>query len=510
MRSPASTPSSTSSDPAIAVKSPGAPASSSAVKPTAGRAAIPVQPSVDSLLARCAIPTNPVPDWLAAARGRAASWATERGLPTRKDEDWKYTPLAPLLAAAVQDADMSAPAAISHGMVELSAIGSSVARIVFVNGAFSPRHSSLDGLPVGVKVTSLAADIASGDRDLEAFLSPRSGEFAHAFEAINAAAAADGAVIRVEADADTEGLIELVFWSDGCGTSRISQPRSIVVAGSRSRVSFVENYAGPAGAAVWTNAVTQVVVGPGAQVDHYKVQDEPDTGFHLGLLDVVQEAGSRFSSLSIALGSRIARHEVRVRLDGEQAHAALSGLYLPGGDRHHDNPVLVVHAAPNCTSRQLYKGIASDHGHGVFNGHLVVLPGADGTDASQTNKNLLLSDHAEIDTRPRLEILTDDVKCSHGAAVGALDPDAVFYLRSRGIALRQAKSILTTAFAGEIVERIPAEALRLQVEALVAARLGEEENPEAQNSAASGSAASGSGLQSSVALGPTQGRSSSR
>ena len=174
--------------------------------------------------------------------------------------------------------------------------------------------------------------------------------------------------------------------------------------------------------------MTQVVVGRGATVEHYKIQDEPDTGFHLGLLDVRQGPDSRFSSLSVALGSRIARHEVRVRLEGEGAHTTINGLYLPGGDSHHDNPILIEHAAPRCTSRQLYKGIATDRGHGVFNGRIVVLPAAPGTDASQTNQNLLLSDHAEIDTRPRLEILTDDVKCTHGAAVGALDPDAIFYL----------------------------------------------------------------------------------
>ncbi len=206
-------------------------------------------------------------------------------------------------------------------------------------------------------------------------------------------------------------------------------------------------------------------------MEHYKVQDEPDTGFHLGLLDVRQGPDSRFSSLSLALGSRIARHEVRVRLEGEGAHTTINGLYLPGGDRHHDNPVLVVHAAPRCTSRQLYKGIAADRGHGVFNGRIVVLPAAPGTDASQTNQNLLLSDHAEIDTRPRLEILTDDVKCTHGAAVGALDPDAIFYLRSRGVPLEQAKAMLTAAFARQMLDTIAPDPLRTHLETLVAAHL---------------------------------------
>ena len=440
-----------------------------ATRPTATRRAGAAQPTVAGLLDLLGAPAGPVPEWLSAARTRAAGWAEQKGWPTRKDEDWKYTPLVPLIAGAFQE---TGPAAAETDVVmRLGDTGPSRARITFVNGAFAPELSSLEALPPGVKVASLACEIAEGAGDLEAFFSPKSGEFAHAFEAINAAAAGDGAVVRVDADIDVDGLIELLFWSDGAAPTRRSQPRSVVVAGPRSRVSVLENYIGPPGAAGWTNAVTQIVVGADAQVDHYHVQDAPDGAFHLGLLDVIQHDASRFSSLSVALGSRIARQEVRVRLDGERAQLSLNGLYLPGGDRHHDNPVLVVHSARDCTSRQLYKGIASERGHGVFNGHLVVLPGADGTDASQTNKNLLLSEHAEIDTRPRLQILTDDVKCSHGAAVGALDPDAVFYLRSRGVPLEQTNSILTAAFASEILETVPDDELRAHLEALVATRL---------------------------------------
>ncbi len=166
---------------------------------------------------------------------------------------------------------------------------------------------------------------------------------------------------------------------------------------------------------------------------HYKIQNEPVSAFHLALLDVRQDRDSHFSSHVIALGSHLARHEVRAYLEGEGAEVSLGGLYMPRGDQHHDNPVLVVHSAPRCTSHQLYKGVVDEHGHGVFNGHIIVRPEAFGTDARQTNKNLLLSDDAEVDTRPRLEILTDDVKCSHGAAVGRLDEHALFYLRSRGV-----------------------------------------------------------------------------
>jgi Fe-S cluster assembly protein SufD len=250
------------------------------------------------------------------------------------------------------------------------------------------------------------------------------------------------------------------------------------VAGAGSRLAMVETYAGPVGSPTCTNTVNQVVLGPGATVEHYKIQNEADTAFHLGRLDVRQGTDSRFSSLSVALGARIGRHEVRVRLEGEGGHTTVNGLYLPGGDRHHDNPILIEHAVPRCTSRQLYKGIATDRGHGVFYGRLVVRPGAKGTDASQTNKNLLLSDHAEIDTRPQLEILADDVRCTHGAAVGALDPDEIFYLRSRGVPLEQAKAILTVAFAREVLDTIGTEGLRTHLEAMVAALLSTPPTPD--------------------------------
>ena len=427
--------------------------------------------TVAGLLSRWNSPDGSAPEWLTRARRVAAGWAIERGFPTHKDEDWKYTPVAALVGAAFDATSPGVTGVVTAACVEEAGVAGSIARIAFVNGIFAPELSSLSNVPAGVTVSSLASELASQSQDLESFFSPASGEFAHAFEAINTAAARDGAVVRVAADTRVDGTIELLFCSDGSGT--VSHPRSVIVVGRHSRVSLVENHIGIPGRTSRTNAVTQVVVGEGAQVDHYTIQDEPDIGFHLSLLDVRQRADSRFSTVSVALGSRIARHEVRVQLDGERAEATVNGLYLPGGDRHHDNPVRLVHSAPNCTSRQLYKGIASGQGHGVFNGHLVVLPGADGADASQTNKNLLLSEHAEIDTRPRLEILTDDVRCTHGAAVGALDPEAIFYLRSRGIPTEQAKSMLTAAFAREILDLIPIGGLRTHLEGLVSARLDE-------------------------------------
>jgi Fe-S cluster assembly protein SufD len=394
-----------------------------------------------------------------------------RGFPTLKDEDWRYTRLGPLLDVPFERAEAGADHRISSSTIEALTIDAESTRLVFINGFFAPELSSMTEVPDGVTVTNLASVLAEGGAGLEPFFSHPFGEHDHAFTALNTCLFEDGAFIHLPAGSLVTAPIELVFLSEAQGSPVVSNPHSLILAGPGSRVAVIETYAGNTGAITCTNTVTQVVLEEGAQVEHYKVQDEPDTGFHLALLDVRQGPESRFSSGSVALGSKIARNEVRVRLEGEGAEAAIDSLYLPCADQHHDNPILIEHAAPRCTSRQLYKGIADERGHGVFNGRIIVWPGAQGTDASQTNKNLLLSDHAEIDTRPRLEIFTDDVKCTHGAAVGALDEEALFYLRSRGVPHEAARALLTYAFAREVLDLIPSESLRTHVDTLVADQL---------------------------------------
>lgn len=439
------------------------------VTSTARTAAAPA-PTVPELLSHLGFaPSAPSPAWLTPARQASVEWATARGFPTLKDEDWKYTRLGPLLDVPFERARTGHR--VSSTMIDALSIDVASTRLVFVNGLFAPALSLLTELPEGVTVTNLASVLAEGGAGLEPFFSRPFGEYDHAFTALNIALAEDGAFIQVAADTLVSAPIELVFLSDAHGFPIIANPRSLIWAGPRSRVAVVETYAGTTSDATCTNAVTQVVLDEGAQVEHYKIQDEPDTAFHLALLDVRQGPDSRISSGSVALGSKIARNEVHVRLEGEGAKVSIDGLYLPRGDQHHDNPILIEHAAPRCTSRQLYKGIVDERGHGVFNGRIIVWPGASGTDASQTNKNLLLSDHAEVDTRPRLEIFTDDVKCIHGAAVGALDEEALFYLRSRGVPHEAARALLTYAFAREILDLIPSESLRTHVETLVAGRL---------------------------------------
>lgn len=416
------------------------------------------------------------PAWLAEARLAALEWVGEHGFPTGKDEDWKYTGLDPILAVPFEAAAAGSGRWVSADMIEDVAVDLGGARLVFVNGHFVAEFSRLTGLPAGAEVTNLATVLAAGPERLEPFFTHPAGEH-HAFAAFNDALTEDGAFIHLAPGTTVDEPIHLVFLSDTGGSPLMSSPRSVILAEPGSRATIIETYAGFDGDVYCTNAVTEAVLADDAQIEHYKVQNEPVTAFHLALLDVRQGRDSRFSSRSVMLGSSIARHEVRVLLDEVGAEVSLDGVYLPQGDQLHDNTIFIDHVATNCTSHQLYKGVLDGRGHGVFNGHIMVRPGADGTDANQKNKNLILSDRAEVDTRPRLEIYTDDVKCTHGAAVGQLDEDALLYLRARGIPLEAARGLLIYAFVHEMVDRIELEPLRVQLEALVASRFATGDRP---------------------------------
>jgi Fe-S cluster assembly protein SufD len=415
------------------------------------------------------------PVWLKELRGAAFQWVSERGFPTAKDEAWKYTQVGPILEIPFEPAQADARHRLSSAAIDRLAGDLGGIRLVFVNGHFAPDCSSLNKLPQGVRVESLASALAGEGDSLEAPLSRPFPEQTHAFTALNAACAEDGAFVRIPANMVIEEPIHLVFLSDPGGAVQagpvVSHPRSLVLAGPGSRVTIVETYAGILDEVTLTNAVTEIVLEEGAAVEHYKVQNEPETAFHIALLDVRQERDTRFTTHSVALGSLLARHEVTVRLHGPGATTTLNGLYMPQNEQHLDNPTTIDHVAPECTSRELYKGVVDGRGRGVFNGRIIVRPGAMKTDSSQTNKNLLLSESARANTRPQLEIFADDVKCAHGAAVGQLDEEAVFYLRSRGIPQLAARDLLTYAFVGEMLELIRVQPLRSHVEKLVASRL---------------------------------------
>jgi len=411
------------------------------------------------------------PVWLKGLRRSAFQWVSEEGFPTAKDEAWKYTRVAPILEIPFQPAEPDTSRRLSSGAIDQLAGDLGGARLVFVNGYFVASLSSLKSLPKGVKVKSLASVLVEEGESLEPLLSHPFREQPHAFTALNAAFAEDGAFVQIPANTAIEEPIHLVFLSYTGATPLVSHPRSLVLAGAWSRATVVETYAGILGDVYLTNAVTEVVLDEGAAVEHYKVQNEQQTAFHLALLDVRQGRGSRFKAHSVALGASIARHEVKVKLQAEGAEITLNGLYMPRNEQHLDNPTTIAHDAPHCTSRELYKGVVDGHGRGVFDGRIVVRQGAIKTDASQTNRNLLLSESAQADTRPRLEIFADDVKCAHGATVGQLNEDAVFYLCSRGIPHKVARGMLTYAFVSEMLELIGVEPLRSYVEKRVASRL---------------------------------------
>jgi Fe-S cluster assembly protein SufD len=409
--------------------------------------------------------------WRAEARLNALEWVGKHGFPSSKDEDWKYTGLEPILAVPFEAAIAGSGPRVTAELINTAAIDLGGPRLVFINGHFSSELSRLTGLPAGAVVTTLASVLAASPDRLKPFFSHTPGEH-HAFAAFNDVFAEDGAFIHLTSGTTVDEPIQLVFFTDSEGAPLMSSPRSVIIADSNSRATIVETYAGINNDVYFTNAVTEVVLADSAQIEHYKVQNEPVTAFHLALLEVRQARNSRFSSRSIMLGSSIARHEVRVLLDGVEAAVSLDGIYLPQGEQLHDNTIFIDHAATNCTSHQLYKGVLDGRGHGVFNGQIMVRHGADGTDANQKNKNLILADRAQVDTRPRLEIYTDDVKCTHGAAVGQLDDEALLYLRTRGIPLEEARGLLVYAFVQEMVDRIELEPLRASLETLVSTRFG--------------------------------------
>lgn len=419
---------------------------------------------------------RPKPDgrdlgWLAEARLNALEWVGKNGFPSRKDEDWKYTALDGILAVPFEAAVAGHGPRVTAELINKAAIDLGGPRLVFVNGHFAAEFSRLSGLPSGAVVMTLAAVLAASPDRLRPFLGHTPGAH-NAFSAFNDVFAEDGAFIHLTNDTVVDEPIQLVFFSDTEGVPLLTTPRSVIIADSGSRATIVETYAGLPDDVYCTNVVTEVVLAENAQIDHYKVQDEPVTAFHLALLDVRQARNSRFASRSVMLGSSVARHEVRVLLEGVEADVTVDGIYLPQGEQVHDNTIFVDHVATDCTSHQLYKGVLDDRGHGVFNGQIMVRHGADGTDANQKNQNLLLSDRAQVDTRPRLEIYTDDVKCSHGAAVGQMDEEALLYLRTRGIPLESARGLLIYAFVQEMVDRIELEPLRASLEQIVSSRFG--------------------------------------
>jgi Fe-S cluster assembly protein SufD len=407
------------------------------------------------------------PAFVQALRRRGLERFMALGFPSNKQEEWRLTNVAPIAQGTFHRAG-SDPDAVEPEQIAPFDFPAA-ARLVFVDGRYSARLSSITGLPPGVVVTSLAEALTATPGLVEPWLGRLAVVDQQPFVALNTAFLRDGAFIHAPRGAAT-GLIHLLFLSSSEeGRPTVSYPRNLFVAGENSQLTVVETYAGSG--AYFNCPVTEMVAGPNSVVDHYKVQRESRDAFHVATFQVQGERNSVPRSHSISLGGGLVRNDVNAVLAGEGIDCILNGLYLVDGRQHVDNHMRVEHAKPHCASHELYKGVLDGKARAVFNGLIHVHPGAQKTDAKQSNRNLLLSRDAIANSNPQLEIYADDVKCTHGSTVGQLDEDAVFYLRSRGIGEEAARSLLTWAFASDIVERIQVEPVRKDLEEFLFARL---------------------------------------
>jgi Fe-S cluster assembly protein SufD len=412
---------------------------------------------------------NGAPRWLQDVRDRAAVRFAAIGFPTTRDEEWRFTSVAPIASTEFAPA----PAAtISEGELTRFHYAEDGFRIAIVNGRFSRELSRLKGLPAGVRIMSLAAAVEERADVVRRYFGSLAEFTERPFAALNTALAADGAYVYVPDGVVLEQPLQIVFAAaaDGAAPSVVSA-RTLIVAGDRSQARIVETYVGTAGQRYFTNAVTEVVAGENAVVDHYKVQHESEQAYHVASMHVHAARSANVSSHSFSLGGRLVRNDAIVVLDGEGAECTLNGLYLADRERLVDNHTTIDHAKPHCPSHEVYKGILGGKARAVFNGKIIVRPDAQKTDAKQTNRALLLTDEASINTKPQLEIFADDVKCTHGAAIGQLDEDALFYLRARGLTHFEARDMLIHAFAGQIIDRVQIEPLRRALEGDLYAQL---------------------------------------
>jgi Fe-S cluster assembly protein SufD len=402
--------------------------------------------------------------WLARLRGSALDRFADRGLPSTRDEDWKYTSVAPIAKRAFA-VPLRAHADIDLGAFALAGMASH--RLVFVNGRYAHGLSQIGGLPAGVTLESLAHTLERTPDALEPHLGD--DRYHTVFAALNTAFMADGVFLHLPRGTVVTEPIHALFVCTAADAA--IHPRNVVVAGEGARATLIEHYVGLDAAAALTNAITQLIVAADASVVHYKLQQEPARALHVGGLHAAQSRGSRVESHSIAFGAALARNDITTSFDAEGCEAELNGLFFVNGRQHVDHHTRIDHAMPHGTSREYYKGIVDDAARGVFNGKVIVHPGAQKTNAQLSSHNLLLSKNAEIDAKPELSIDADDVKCTHGATVGQLDDKAMFYLRSRGVDKAMARALLTYAFAHDVIERVRVAPLRAMLERVLIERL---------------------------------------
>jgi len=412
------------------------------------------------------------PKWLAPLRKAGIASFADQGFPTLHDEDWRFTNVAPIANLPFQ----LAREAVVNG-AETKALDAAAFtklpghRLVFVNGFFSAKLSSIKPVAGGARIENLSAALAKDSALIEKHL----GQYAHTanntFAALNQAFFTDGAFIFVPAGVAVAEPVQLIYISSAKNSGETILPRNLVIAEANSKLTVVESYISTGNVAYFTNAVTEILAGDNAAVEHIKLQDEAADAFHIATIAGEFGRASNVTVHSFALGAKLSRTNIRTKLAGEGLECILNGLYLTKDEQLADHHMIVEHAQPHCASHEYFNGILDDKSRGVFHGRILVRKIAQKTDAKQTNKNLLLSDNATADTKPQLEIYADDVKCTHGATIGQLNDESIFYLRSRGIGADNARRMLIHAFAGEIIARVKHDSVREELDKLVWDRL---------------------------------------
>jgi Fe-S cluster assembly protein SufD len=407
--------------------------------------------------------------WLRRLREDAFARFCEVGFPTTHDEDWRFTNVS---AIAKTSFVLPAVAAqLTSSDLETWLLPGAACQLVFVDGHFSRELSSVGKLPAGVRVVGLAEELQANPSAVEPHLGRYLDTHRDSFSALNAAFAEDGAFIHVRKGTVLEQPVHLLFVSTGGDAPMMTHPRNLIVAEEASQISIVEDYVSHNGGVAFCNTVTELIAAESAVVSHYMLEREHRDTFNVSTLRIQQARSANVATHCVLLGGGLVRNNVHPVLAGEGSECLINGLFVGSGRQHLDNYMLVEHASPHCDSRQFYNGILDDSAHGVFHGRIIVHKDAQKTDAKQTNRNLLLSDDAQIDTKPQLEIYADDVKCTHGATIGQIDDTALFYLRSRGIDEVSARKLLLLAFANECLDRMKEDTVRDYLQKLIGEHL---------------------------------------
>ena len=401
--------------------------------------------------------------WLAGWRRAGAEAFRAAGFPTIKNEAWRYTPLHALIEG---DFSVDAPPApFDRARLKGVTFGREAEnRLVFVNGRLRHDLSSLRHLSPGIEFLSFAEALESRPELLESFLGKAPGLASHPFAALNAAFAADGFVLHLAPETRSEAPIEILWIGSGADKPPVYHPRNLIVAGRGAHATVIEHHVGLCIGSYFSDSVTEIALGEGALLRHCKVQDESREAFHIAATGAHLAEGAHYDSFVFSIGGRLSRNEIHVALAGKRALCRLNGAYLARGEQIIDHTTVIDHVSPETSSRELYKGVLDGRARGVFQGRITVRPNAQKTDGQQMNRALLLSDKAEINSKPELEISADDVKCSHGATAGELDDAALFYLRSRGIPEAEARRLLVEAFLGEVIDAVALAGMRMTLE----------------------------------------------